>query len=150
MPVGLAQPVGLLFRKHDRILGVSLSQIEPAAAGLDARIMHVQSASANDRLLAWMFAETAVALVARGADFIRCRVSTPDKIVAVEAAGFIFSQSSPCFWWSRPDLPAPVMADVGYMRGDDGLPLPALRGRRLAAQRRGRPVALADRWRPAG
>jgi hypothetical protein len=133
MPPDFARPLALLFRQGTRIIGVSLSQLEPAAAGLDARILHVQPAREDAGLLAWMFAETAAALVARGAEFIRCRVSTPEKTAAIEAVGFKFSQMAPCFWWSKPSLAAPAAADVGYLRGDDALPLLALRGRRLAA-----------------
>jgi len=32
----------------------------------------------------------------------------------------------------------PAAADLGYLRGDDALPLPALRGRRLSRRHRGR------------
>ena len=138
MPRGFAQPLGLLFLVRNDVLGVSLSQIEPAAAGLDARILHVQVAHRDDRLLARIFAETAAELIAQGADFIRCRVSAPAKIAAAEVSGFRFVQEVPCFWWSTPGMPVPAAADLGYLRGDDALPLPALRGRRLSRRHRGR------------
>jgi hypothetical protein len=96
---------------------------------LDAHILHVQPAYQNARLLAWMVAETAAVLAARGADFVRCRVSTPEKIAAVEAVGFRFVQKVSCFWWSKAGQPVPAVADLGFLRGDDALPLPALRGR---------------------
>jgi hypothetical protein len=134
MPDWFAVPRGLLFYSGSRITGVSLSQLEPAAAGLDARILHVQSAHRDESLLRWIFAQTAAALAECGAQFIRCRASTPEKSDALEAVGFQFVQEVPCFWWSRRGMPVPVTADLGYLRGDDALPLPALRGRKLAAR----------------
>jgi hypothetical protein len=132
MPRSFARPLGLLFQADGRTVGVSASQLEPSASGLDAHILHVQPAYQDARLLRWMVAETAAVLAARGADFIRCRIATPEKRAAVEAAGFRFVQEVPCFWWSKAGQPAPAVADVGFLRGDDALPLPALRGRRLA------------------
>ncbi|HSZ93296.1 MAG TPA: GNAT family N-acetyltransferase [Acetobacteraceae bacterium] len=134
MPKSFARPLGLLFEADGSTVGMSLSQLEPAASGLDAHILHVQPAYQNARLLAWMVAETAAVLATRGADFVRCRVSTPEKIDAVEAVGFRFVQEVPCFWWSKAGQPVPGVADLGFLRGDDALPLPALRGRQVLSQ----------------
>src|SRR5512146_1282269 len=39
----------------------------------------------------------------------------------------------PSYWLSRPGVPAPVKIDAGY-RADDSMPIPARRGRHLAAR----------------
>jgi hypothetical protein len=131
MPPEFARPMALLFCLDGEIVGCCVMQLEPAAAGVDGRIVHLQTARNDSALIGWMLSTAASTLARHGAGFIRCFVSTPQKIAAAEAAGFMFSQQMPCFWWHRPELRMPAGVDVDYLRGDDAQPLAAMRGRRL-------------------
>jgi len=126
MPRDLAQPIGITFSLDSCLVGFSLSQIEPAASGLDARIMHIHTAP---DLLEWVIAETIRVLADHDVGFIRCCVSTDDKIKAMETIGYIKSKEVPCHWLQLSAPATPGMIDVGYLRGDDAIPFQALRGR---------------------
>ena len=126
MPPGLAMPLGLLFSLNGVPVGVSFSQIEPSASGLDAKIVHLQFI--DPAIGAWIISATAETLANRGVGFIRCCVSTTEKIAAIERVGFIKSKEIPCHW--LPHMAGtPSCVDVGYLRGDDAMPYQALRGR---------------------
>ncbi|HUB14404.1 MAG TPA: hypothetical protein VMB34_20805 [Acetobacteraceae bacterium] len=137
MPAAFATPLGMVFRLDGVVVGFCLAQLEPSAAGLDGRIVHLQAERNDARLLGWMVSVAARILVDRGAAFIRCFVSTPEKIEAVQAVGFVFSQTMPCHWWNRPGVPVPESIDVDYLRGDDAQPLGAIRGRYFDRRERG-------------
>lgn len=126
MPHGMAEPLGILFLLDDAPVGMTVSQIEPAASGLDAKIVHVQYS--NPAICAWMVSATTEILAKRGVGFVRCYVSTGPKIAAMEQAGFIKSKDVPCYWYPR-EWPTPASVDVSYLRGDDAMPFQALRGR---------------------
>lgn len=128
MPHRLAQPIGLLFLLNAVPIGVSFSQIEPAASGLDARIVHLQCADALHT--AWVISETAQFLTKQGVGFIRCCVSSDDKIKALKEVGFVKSKDIPCHWLPN-EATIPASIDVGYLRGDDAMPFQALRGRHV-------------------
>lgn len=126
MPPCLAQPIGLVFLLDDMPVGLTFSQIEPAASGLDARIVHLQVT--DPAMSAWVISETTRLLADYGVEFVRCCVSTSDKITAVEEVGYMKSKDVPCHWWpNRSGTPCQI--DVGYLRGDDAMPFQALRGR---------------------
>jgi hypothetical protein len=131
MPIEFAQPFCLVFSLDGAVVGLALAQLEPSATGHDGRIVHLQSANSDPALLAWIVSVAAQALVQRGAGFIRCFVSTPQKFAAVESVGFMFSQQVPCHWWNRPGVAVPDRIDIDYLRGDDAQPLGAMRGRKL-------------------
>lgn len=131
MPSDFARPLAAVFRLNGTVVGLSLSQLEPAATGLDGRIVHVQVSNPDKALIAWILSATTQMLRERGAEFVRCLVSTPEKIAAIESVGFMLSQELPCHWWNRPDLRIPGSTDIDYLRGDDAQPLAAMRGRRL-------------------
>lgn len=126
MPPDMAEPLGILFLLDDMPVGMTFSQIEPTASGLDAKIVHMQCKS--PALCAWMISATTEILAKRGVGFVRCYVSTEAKITAMEQAGFIKSKDVPCYWYPRA-WPTPVSVDVSYLRGDDAMPFQALRGR---------------------
>jgi hypothetical protein len=126
MPTELAMPVGLLFSFDDKPIAVSYSQIEPAASGLDARIVHLQFTDPS--IGAWVISTTARMLADYGVGFVRCCVSTDDKIAAIEKVGFVKTKDIPCHWLPRM-ADTPTCIDVGYLRGDDAMPFQALRGR---------------------
>ena len=126
MPHDLAQPLGLLFSLDDKPVGVSFSQIEPAATGLDARIVHLQCQPSHTR---WIASETAQFLMQQGVGFIRCCVSSDDKIEALKDVGFVKAKEVPCHWLPREAPTIPTTIDVSYLRGDDAMPFQALRGR---------------------
>lgn len=126
MPRGMAEPLGILFLLDDMPVGITFSQIETAAFGLDAKIVHLQGS--NAAICAWMVSVTAEILAERGVGFVRCYVSTEAKITAMEQAGFIKSKDVPCYWYPRA-WPTPASVDVSYLRGDDAMPFQALRGR---------------------
>jgi hypothetical protein len=133
MPPGVAQPLGLAFFLDDRPVGFSLSQIEPAVAGLDGCIVHLQIAHAAQAEVDWVVAETACQLAARGVGMIRCLASSPGKMLALRKAGFVATGSLPSYWWPKAGIPIPSATDAGYLRADDALPFPALQARHLAA-----------------
>lgn len=126
MPPAMAQPLGILFLLDDVPVGMTFSQIEPAASGLDAKIVYMRGN--NPAICAWMISATTEILAKRGVGFVRCYVSTEAKIRAMEQAGFIKSKDVPCHWYPRA-WPTPVSVDVSYLRGDDAMPFQALRGR---------------------
>jgi hypothetical protein len=145
MPQDLAIPIGLMFYRDGDPAGYSISQLEPGATGLDGRILHMQWL--DHAIAPWLVHQTAEFLASHGAGFVRCRVSTPEKFAAVEAAGFRFSKPAPIHWYSR-HIACPACVDVGYLRGDDAMPWAALRGRRLADKRHGyAPPAFAGNLR---
>jgi hypothetical protein len=131
MPPEFARPFCLVFRLDGAVVGLALAQLEPTATGLDGRIVHLQAARSDIPLLAWMISTAAQALVQRGAEFLRCFVSTPEKRAAVQSVGFVYSQFLPCYWWNRPGVAVPDKIDIDYLRGDDAQPLAAMRGRKL-------------------
>lgn len=131
IPQELAHPLGLLFLLDDKPVGFSLSQIEPTASGLDGCILHLQIAHAAQEVVNWVVTGTAQALAERGVGFIHCRASAPAKIEALRMAGFLARTPCPSYWWNRTDTPVPSLLDAGYLRADDAIPFPALRGRRL-------------------
>jgi hypothetical protein len=124
-PRGFFQPMVLLFLVGDDVVGVSLSQLEPAAAGPDARVVHVQVSGPEQPVADWVISETARRLCQAGAGFIRCRASAPMMIAALRRTGFIDVQSEPGFWWSKDRTPPPAIVDIGYLRADDNLPFGA-------------------------
>jgi hypothetical protein len=126
MPTGLAMPLGLQFSLDGVPVGVSFSQIEPSASGLDAKIVHLQFTDAS--IGAWVISATAQTLANRGVGFIRCCASTAEKTTALERVGFIKSKEIPCHWLPHM-VGIPSSIDVGYLRGDDAMPFQALRGR---------------------
>mgnify|MGYP001599612051 CR=1 FL=1 len=136
MPAEFARPLAVLFRLNGVIVGCCLAQLEPTVTGLDGRLVHVQACRHDAVLLRWIMSTTVRILAERGAEFIRCFVSTPEKEAAVEAAGFVFSQDMPCFWWDRPGERVPQSVDIDYLRGDDAQPLAALPGRFVRGRRR--------------
>jgi hypothetical protein len=131
MPPDFAQPFGLLFLLDERPVGFSLSQIEPARAGFEGRIVHLQLSEPGQAMMDWIVAETASRLAARGAGVIRCWASAPEKAAALRKAGFVAGPSHPSYWWPKPGVGVPVGLDAGYLRADDALPFPALHGRHL-------------------
>lgn len=131
MPPEFAKSFCLVFRLDRAVVGLALAQLEPTATGFDGRIVHLQAARSDVPLLAWMISVTAQSLVRRGAEFIRCFVSTPQKCAAIRSVGFVFSQALPCYWWNRPGVAVPGEIDLDYLRGDDAQPLGAMRGRKL-------------------
>lgn len=143
-PPGVAQPLGLVFFLDDAPVGFSLSQIEPTVGGFDGCIVHLQIAHAAQAVADWIVAETASRLAARGVGIIRCRASSAEKIVALCKAGFALRESLPAYWWPKADSPTPVAIDGGYLRADDAVPLPALRGRHLAKPRPARPHHIRE------
>jgi hypothetical protein len=135
-PHDFARSLGIVFRLDGNIVGFCLAQLEPTATGLDGRIVHLQTINNEVPLIGWVLSTTVEMLVEQGAEFIRCCVSTPAKIAAIESIGFILSQEFPCHWWNRPGIDIPGSIDLDYLRGDDALPLGAIRGRRLDHVRR--------------
>lgn len=129
MPACFATQLGMVFRLDGAVVGFCLAQLEPSATGLDGRIVHLQAGQSDVRTLGWIVSSAARALADRGAAFIRCYVSTQEKIAAMKAAGFFLSKPVPCYWWARPGYEVPATVDVDYLRGDDAQPLGALRGR---------------------
>ena len=130
MPAELARPIGLEFFVNDVLMGFSLVQIEPAATGMDGKILLFQVA--DPTLAAWVLSETTQMLADHHVGFIRGCVSTPDKVEAMESVGYIKVQDLPCYWLSRA-TPAPQALDIGFLRGDDAIPYRVLRGRKLAS-----------------
>ena len=128
MPRQLATPIGLVFLVDGKIVGCSISQLEPSAIDLDGRIIHLQFADAQ--IGKWITTMTVGFLANCGVGFIRCCVSTPDKFAVLEGTGFLRTQQAPVHWYSR-HTPLPSVVDAGYLRGDDAMPFQALRGRRL-------------------
>ena len=126
MPSDLARPIGIIFSRDSRPVGFSLSQIEPAASGLDARILHIHTAP---DMLEWVISETTRVLAKHNVGFVRCCVSTDGKIKAMETIGYIKTKDVPCHWLQLSAPATPQMIDVGYLRGDDAIPFQALRGR---------------------
>jgi hypothetical protein len=126
MPHDLGEPIGMLFLLDGRPAGVTIAQIEPAASGVDAKIVHVQCS--EPAIGPWMISATAEMLASRGVDFIRCYVSSAAKIAALEQVGFLKSKTVPCFWLPNRG-PVPTSLDVSYLRGDDSIPFQQLRGR---------------------
>ena len=129
MPPELACPIGVEFFLDDVLVGFSLAQIEPAATGMDGKILLFQVA--DPMLAAWVLSETTQILADHHVGFIRSCVSTPDKVLAMERVGYIKVQDLPCFWLPRA-VPAPKTLDIGFLRGDDAIPYRVLRGRKLA------------------
>ena len=129
MPEELAQPIGVEFFLDDVLVGFSLAQIEPAVTGLDGKILYVQATDPS--LTAWVLSETTQILADHQVGFVRCCVSTPDKVAAMERVGYIKVQDLPCYWLAR-STPAPKTLDIGFLRGDDAIPYRVLRGRKLA------------------
>jgi len=140
MPPELAQPLGLTFTLDGEPVGFSLSQLESAASGIDACIVHLQLARDDLPLANWVVAETVARLAARGAGIIRCCASSEAKVAALQMAGFVARKPHLGHWWSKQSLPAPVQIDAGYLRADDSLPFPALR-ERYRGMRSGSPLA---------
>jgi hypothetical protein len=132
MPPAVAQPLGLGFVVDERPVGFSLSQIEPARTGLDGRIVHLQIADPVQAVADWVVAETASRLASRGAGLIRCWASSPEKVAALGRAGFIAVGPLPSYWWPKAGVPDVLEVDAGYLRSDDAVPFPALRGRHVA------------------
>jgi hypothetical protein len=128
MPSALAKPLGVTFFLDDVLAGFSLSQIEPTASGLDAKIIYLHST--DPALIGWVISETARLLADLDVGFIRCCVSTVEKIAALQQVGFIKTRDVPCHWSPGNPLLSNHI-DVGYLRGDDAIPFQALRGRRL-------------------
>lgn len=133
MPSEVAKVIGLAFYLDNTMVGCSVSQLEPSAAGLDGRILCSQFV--EPKLGNWVIRATARFLADHGAGFIRARASNPDKFALMEGAGFFLSKTLPVYWHSR-QLPIPSQIDAGYLRGDDAMPWQALRSRRLAQQSR--------------
>jgi len=131
MPPGIAEALGLVFFLDDTPVAFSLSQIEPTITGFDGCIVHLQIDHPAQAAADWVLAETAWRLAARGVGMIRCLASSPQKIRALRNAGFVAREALPSYWWPKPDVPTPTASDLGYLRADDALPLPALHGRRL-------------------
>lgn len=132
MPPDFGQAIGTIFRCNGAIVGCSLAQTEPTPAGKDGKILRLQTIAEPDAaLLRWMVAVTSLRLAEEGAEFIRCRASTPGKIVALRAIGYRFSQEIPCFWFDPADRRTPAAIDVDYLRGDDAQPMQALIGLHL-------------------
>ena len=140
MPSVFAIPLGIVFRLDGVVVGFCLAQLEPSVTGLDGRIVHLQVGRGDVPMIAWIVSAASRVLVDRGAAFIRCFVSTAEKIAAVEAAGFMFSQTMPSHWWNRPGVPVPDSIDVDYLRGDDAQPLAAMRGKHRRWNDRSRPT----------
>jgi hypothetical protein len=129
MPPSLARPLGVAFYLDDTPVGFSLSQIEPTASGLDAKIVHLQCDM--DAAVGWVISETTRLLADHGVGFLRCCVSTPAKIYAIEQVGWFKTRDVPCHWLPGKGTVVPNSLDVGYLRGDDAMPFQALRGRQL-------------------
>ena len=127
IPQMLAKAVGMMFVINDKPVGLSLSQIEPTAYGYDGKIVHLQCR--DDAVLPWMISETARMLIDHEVGFIRCYVSTPAKMQAIEQVGFVKSKDVQCHWWPGQADIVPPRIDVHYLRGDDAMPFHALRGR---------------------
>jgi hypothetical protein len=142
MPPDVAQTLSLAFFLDDALVASSLSRIEPAATGFDGCIVHLQIARPLQAVADWVVAETASRLAERGVGLIRCLASSPRKQAALRKAGFSVRAPLASYWWPKPDFPTPVETDVGYLRADDAVPLPALRGRHLA--RAQRPASAAS------
>jgi hypothetical protein len=140
MPSGLAETCGLVFLIDEAPVGFSLSQIEPTVAGLDGCVVHLQIASPDPAVGAWIVAETALRLAARGVGIIRCNTSNPDKAAALRRAGFVARGPLASYWWTKTREAPPATSDVGYLRADDAMPLAALRGRHIAASARRHPA----------
>jgi hypothetical protein len=132
MPPGVAQPLGLAFFLDDAPVGFSLSQIEPAISGLDGCIVHLQIAHPAQAVVDWVVAETASRLESRDVGIIRCSASSPEKAAALGRAGFVARGPLPSYWWPKAGISTPSGTDGGYLRADDAIPFPALRGRHLA------------------
>ncbi|MBV8093221.1 MAG: GNAT family N-acetyltransferase [Acetobacteraceae bacterium] len=123
MPSRLARPIGLVFLLNGESVGASFSQLEPAASGIEGRIVHLQIAcGAAQEIFNWVVTETARRLVDAGAGIIRCWASVPEKIAALRQAGFMMIRLEPTYWWSRDRSPAPARIDAGYLRADDAIP----------------------------
>jgi hypothetical protein len=131
MPPGVARPIGLVFHLDDTPVGLSLSQIEPAIAGFDGCIVHLQIAHPGQVVADWIVAETASRLASRDVGMIRCLASSPKKIAALRKAGFVAREPLPSYWWPKDGGPKPSEIDAGYLRGDDAMNFPALHGRHL-------------------
>ncbi|MXP63093.1 hypothetical protein E0493_06960 [Roseomonas sp. M0104] len=134
MPRDFAQPLGLAFLLDGETVGFSLSQLEPAASGYDACIVHLQLARDDQQLADWVVSETVAQLAGRGAGIVRCCASSEMKVAALRKAGFFARKPHPGHWWSKQGISPPAVIDTGYLRADDSLPFPALRERYLGAR----------------
>jgi hypothetical protein len=124
-PRGFSQPIMFVFRLDGKPVGASLCQLEPCAFGLDGRLVHLQISSSVQSVADWIVSETVRRLARMGAGFIRCRASIPLTITALRRTGFIAAHPEPAHWWAKDRTPPPAVIDVGYLRGDDALPLAA-------------------------
>jgi hypothetical protein len=124
-PPGFIRPLVLVFLLGDEPVGVSLSQLEPSASGLDARIVHLQMSNLAQPVVNWIISATARRLSQEGVGFIRCRASIAPTITALRRTGFIATPPQPVYWWAKDGTPPPSVIDVGYLRADDALPFDA-------------------------
>lgn len=125
MPASIAEVIGVVGYLDDVAVGVAIAQIEPAASGLDGKIVHVQCDPLN---AGWLLSEITRQLADRRVGFIRCCVSTASKRAALEQIGFTRTKDMACHWWPG-DAAIPDSIDVGYLRGDDAIPFQTLRAR---------------------
>ena len=79
--------------------------------------------------IGWVASATTQLLAEYNAGFIRCCVSTAAKKAAIEQIGFIKTRNVPSHWSPGTTTSLPRTVDAGYLRGDDAMPLQALRGR---------------------
>jgi hypothetical protein len=129
MPEALARPFCHEFFLDGVLVGVSVAQVEPAATGIDGKILHVHVVDPG--LTAWVISETTQFLIRQHVGFIRCCVSAPYKVRAMQQVGYIKVHDLPCYWQSS-SVPAPAALDIDFLRGDDAIPYRILRGRQLA------------------
>ena len=124
-PPGFIRPIVLDFLFGRVPVGLSVSQLEPSASGPDARIVHLQISDASQPIADWIVSETARRLAQAGAGVIRCRASTPQKVVALRKTGFIAAPAESVYWWAKDGTPPPSIIDLGYLRASDALPFEA-------------------------
>jgi len=125
MPSAMAEPIGLQFFLDDRCIGVSVSQVEPTATGLDGRIVCLYGT--DESLLSLLVYETTHYLAQNKVGLIRCCVSTPSKVMAMKEVGYIKAGELPCLW--RHGALSPTSIDVGFMHSDSCIPFQSLRNR---------------------
>lgn len=118
MPQDVARPVGVEFSRNGRVVGFSLSQIEPVSSGVDGRIMFLHGDAEH---LPWVVSRTTQVLADYGVGFIRACVSTPAKLIAMQQVGYLKTRDLACHWWPRTPAAA-AMVDVGYLSVDDSFP----------------------------
>jgi len=111
----------LVFPENTGPAGFSIGRLFFGSNLKYARLIHIQTSTPSVEVYARMLAETIRYACDQGADVAQLRASCPLLRRALKQFGFIWSVSTPSYWWAKNGRSRGDKFHLTFLRGDDGI-----------------------------